>query len=289
MGIFDSLLGRGNNQSGSVQTTATLPKWLEDHLKRITNEAQFLSGEGYQRFPGQRLADFVPDQLKSFDLARGAATAHEGDLRFGRDTLRGIPQEFNQNEFDQRSNPYTQNVLQRTLDEVRRQGSITERGIQDNLINSGNFGGSRAGIRLAEHDRNQGQLMGDITADLNAANYQQAQQQFNVDRANQGQIAQQSAGLGGLAQQYGLTGAAGLGQAGALQQGQTQAGLDVAYQDFLSQRQHPYDQLGFYGNMVRGVPATTNTTQQTSTPGPSPLQQIAGLGIAGLGAYRTFF
>jgi hypothetical protein len=60
----------------------------------------------------------------------------------------------------------------------------------------------------------------------------------DITRTLQG--AQQLAGLGEDAQRLGLIGAGALGSVGALQQGQGQKNLDVAYGDFL--RQQGYDQ-----------------------------------------------
>jgi hypothetical protein len=41
-------------------------------------------------------------------------------------------------------------------------------------------------------------------------------------------------------------------RAGAVQQGQQQQGLDVAYQDFLKAQNYPYQQLAFQSDMFRG-------------------------------------
>lgn len=280
--------GGGNPQTGSVVTSQSLPKWLEDYLKSASAKSEFLSEEPFQGFPGQRLADVTSDQRAGYDQMRGAATAHQGDVDYSRGILQGMPQSFGAQEFQQYSNPFQQGVLQTSLDEVNRQGQITERGIQDNLISSGNFGGSRAGIRLGEHDRNQGRLKADTILQSNLANYQQAQNQFNTDQGRQLQRSGASLGLGGAAQQYGVQGANAIGQSGLSQQLQQQGGLDLAYQDFQRQQQDPYNKLGFHSNILQGVPATTNTAQTSTQPGVSLLQQIAGLGIAGLGAYGAY-
>lgn len=66
----------------------------------------------------------------------------------------------------------------------------------------------------------------------------------------------------------------------ALQQNQ----MDMAYQDFLRQRDFPQEQLGFYSNMLRGLPVQLASTQQTYQAAPNIGSQIAGagLGLAGL-------
>lgn len=64
-----------------------------------------------------------------------------------------------------------------------------------------------------------------------------------------------------------------------------QAGLDINYEDFLRQQNFPKDQLGFYSNILRGLPigdAGTTTTQQPY----NPMQQALGAGISAVGLYK---
>ena len=72
---------------------------------------------------------------------------------------------------------------------------------------------------------------------------------------------------------------------GGLQRGMDQAVLDLGYNQFVQERDYPKHQLGFYSDILRGVP----TGSMTTTTGPAPQQpslfgQIAGAGIGALGA-----
>lgn len=118
------------------------------------------------------------------------------------------------------------------------------------------------------------------------------------------QSRQYGAGLGlqGIQQQLAAAGQLGaLGQAqfgqqkdiinalsGAGQQRQSleQQKLSQDYQDFLTQKQYPYQQLSFIQEMLKGVPQ--GTTQQIYQAPASLPAQIAGLGISGLAASRLF-
>jgi hypothetical protein len=73
-------------------------------------------------------------------------------------------------------------------------------------------------------------------------------------------------------------------QVGAVQQAQAQQGLDLAYQDFLKQRNYPYQQLAFQSDMLRGLPLS-QASQQIYTAPPSQLSQLGGLGMSALGIY----
>jgi hypothetical protein len=79
--------------------------------------------------------------------------------------------------------------------------------------------------------------------------------------------------------------------AGAEQQALYQQQLDTAYADFLRQRDYEMEQLGYYSNLLRGLPVGLNSTQTTYAPPPSAISQLAGLGTAyagfsGLGKKR---
>ena len=71
---------------------------------------------------------------------------------------------------------------------------------------------------------------------------------------------------------------------GAIQQAQAQQALDMAYQDFLKQRNYPYQQLAYMSDMLRGLPLS-QTAQTMYTAPPSLGSQLGGLGMAGLGIY----
>ena len=111
-----------------------------------------------------------------------------------------------------------------------------------------------------------------------------------------------SLGLQGL-QQAGQA-AATLGQLGATQQqsdiarlqaqaaaaGQTrsleQQRLDMQYADFLRQRDFPMEQLGYFSNLLRGLPVGLGSTQTTYAQPPSMAAQVGGLGLGGLSLYN---
>ncbi len=139
------------------------------------------------------------------------------------------------------------------------------------------------------------------------------QQQLGYDGQLRASLANQQTGLeaqrlGEQSRQFGAQqGLAALGQAGQLGQtlgnlGQYQQNADVQrlgfqqdtadryqaleqqrldqyYADFLRQRDYPQETLGFYSNIIRGLPANTSSSQITYAPPTSPLSYLAsGLG-----------
>ena len=126
------------------------------------------------------------------------------------------------------------------------------------------------------------------------ARQQDIQNRFGLAGATQGLgafqsgLAGQQAALGG--QQQALTGGdvRQLGTLGALNQAQTQAGLDAQREAARQATFLPQQQLDRFAGQVTGImggyPAQT---QQTVTPNPTPLQTALGVGSTLAGIYGT--
>jgi hypothetical protein len=198
-------------------------------------------------------------------------------------------------------NPYIQQSLQPQLNLLAQQGGIQSAAQQGAATQAGAFGGSRSA--LANSLAQQNSLLAQQQAIGQGYNqaYNQAQQsmQYGAGLGLQGQqAAMQGIGQGvNAAGQLGSLGGQQLGaqqsiiaaqsQAGSQQQQQQQNIINQAVQNYATAQQYPQQQLSFMNAMLRGLPTqqtTTNTYQAT----PSTLNQITGLGVAGLGAYQAF-
>tara|TARA_Y100001937_G_scaffold112809_1_gene160812 strand:+ start:789 stop:2129 length:1341 start_codon:yes stop_codon:yes gene_type:complete len=125
--------------------------------------------------------------------------------------------------------------------------------------------------------------------------------------AGAGLVGDQVTGLGTLGSLYGDAGSAtqlgnitdintllGLGE---LTQTSDQATLDAQYKDLLASVTDPYTQLSILGDIFAGVPGGSGTLGLQTRPiaefagggGGNTASQIAGLGLAGLGAYNQIF
>jgi len=93
--------------------------------------------------------------------------------------------------------------------------------------------------------------------------------------------------MGEAAQRMGLTDAASMEAIGRQTRGMDQASLDLAYQDFLEQRDLPMQRVGFMSDVIRGLPSPGGYTQRTEV-GPADIYQPSGLSqLAGaFGVYR---
>lgn len=92
--------------------------------------------------------------------------------------------------------------------------------------------------------------------------------------------------MGEGAQRMGLTDAASMAEIGQQQRGMEQGSMDLAYQDFLEQRNLPFERAGFMSDIIRGLPYS-RSTQRTDV-GPASIYQPSGLSqLAGAyGVYR---
>ena len=154
--------------------------------------------------------------------------------------------------------PYMDNVVKR-----QQQNAVEQAGIQSGALNAkaaqmGAFGGSGVALQRAQQGRDLQRQLGDIQATGLQTAFQQGTQQANQALGQQMQL-------------------------GALQQAQEQKGYDTAYQDFLAQKNYPYQQLSYMSNLVRGTPMGMNTTSQVYQAPPNTLGQVAGLGAMAYG------
>lgn len=141
-----------------------------------------------------------------------------------------------------------------------------------------------------------GQIAGTVsTADINRLlGVGEAFGRFAGEDADRAlRAAQLEAGMGEQAQRMGASDVAMLSGIGGQRQGLAQRSADLAYQDFLAQRGYPMQQLSQLSQLGSGmnIPMSSTTSSTASAPGPSTLQQIAGLGstvIGGIGATGGF-
>ena len=182
--------------------------------------------------------------------------------------------------FQQFMSPYQSQVMEASLAEFDRNSQMQQQQISDQAVASGAFGGGREGVMQAEYqagsDRNRAQLQ----AGLLNQGFQQAQQAAQQQFQNQQGLAQLVPGLQG-------TDISRLGSLGALNQAQTQAGLDATREANRMAAYQPQEQLQNYGNLVTGIMGgmAGSGTQTSQVPDPGFLQTALGAAATGAGIY----
>jgi hypothetical protein len=177
---------------------------------------------------------------------------------------------------------------------AQQQGFLTNLATQQQGFQTG-LAQQQQGVQLGL-DTNQQQFLTNLAQ-------QERDRQLALDQYNQttglnvaqgNRAAAQGAGaqygqLGALTQQLGAADVGQLASAGQAQDQTNQANINAALNNFYSQQQWPYQNLGFASNVVRGLPVNTNQQvvgQTYNVPySPSPLSQFLGttLGASALG------
>lgn len=265
-------------------TKQELPAWLEDEAKRITQMTAGITDMNSQYVPygGERLAPLTTEQQLARQGAVQQSQAYRPDLQASRALTNMGAAPISAENISQYQNPYSQAVMQTTLDELERRQQISDQGLSDQAVKSGAYGGARFGVQQAESQRNLRDVQAKAAADIQAKSYQQALAAAQADKQRQGAAGQQYGNIAGQEMQLGGAGLSGLYQAGGLGQTQAQAGRDIAYEDFQRQQQFPYAQTQYAAGILGGMPQPMTTYQQQPTAGTG--QRLLGLGIAGIGA-----
>lgn len=281
--MLDFLFGSKQAQQTST-SQVQLPEYMEKAASSLVATAGDVAKENFIPYTGPRLAGF--SDLEQQAMAQAQQGAGLGGLRgaqaFTATTAAGMPAAADISTY---MNPYMTNVADVAARELTRRSEMQQVANEAQATQAGAFGGSRADIVEAERQRNLQQGLGDIYTQAQARAFDTALKAAQTDRKTQ-----LASGLG-MAQTASAADALNAADIqrqlgiGGLQRGMDQATLDLGYQQFVQERDFPKAQLGFYSDILRGVP----TGSMTTTTGPAPQQpslfgQIAGAGIGALGA-----
>ena len=280
-------------------TQTSIPEYAKPYVEKMLGKAEALTESPYQAYGGQRIAGFTPMQEQAFNTVGQLGPTQQGAVGSGMATMAGlgslgagqnyVNQATNPYAMASYMNPYVQNALNPAMQEARRQSDVTGQQNAANAVNAGAFGGSRFGIQEAERQRNLGQNLANIYGTGMSDAFKNAQQsmQFGSTLGLQGlgQAGQLASTLGNLGQQQftqAKDAAAAQQAVGTAQQQMQQQQLEQQYADFQNQRQHPYQQLAYMSDMLRGLPLSQYTQTMYQAP-PSFLTQAAGVGAIGKG------
>jgi len=182
--------------------------------------------------------------------------------------------------------PYQQSVIDATLSEYDIQAQKGQHGIMDAASRIGALGAGRTGVQLGEYQAGSDRNRAAIQAGLLQQGYTQGQGARQQDYANQIGMGQYQSGLGSLTPQL-VAGQIGtMGQVGATQQAQTQAGYDAQREANRMAAYEPYERMGYYGTGVTGIMGGyPGQYQWSSMANPTPLQTALGVGATAGGMW----
>jgi hypothetical protein len=272
----------------TITTTSTnqLPAWYTQYAQNLLGRGLSVTSEPYQEYGAARVAGFTPDQQQAMQLARqsvgiGEPIVQQAQQATQQATAATFPQAA-----ETYMNPYIQGV-------VNNIGTMAARNLQENLlpqvnrtfVGGGTFGGSRSAdfTNRAVRDANESAMR--QQAQTLAEGYGQAADIFNLDVNRQLTGAGQLGNLGQKMQQMRGTDVASLGGIGQQQQNLGQTSANLAYEDFVRQRDFPYTQVQRLSGLGQGI--NLPETKTTQAPGPnSTAATLGGIGsvLAGVGS-----
>jgi hypothetical protein len=153
--------------------------------------------------------------------------------------------------------PYRQQVIDETMRQMDRQGTIAGQGLAAQAVRSGAFGGEREGVQRAEMQRNLMDQKASTIANLLSQGYGQSQAQaMQAFEQQQGRQMQAGQGIGQLGAQQAQLGVQAGGQLGNLGVQQAQLGQGAA--NIYQQAAQQYGNLASQGGALAGQEAAIN-------------------------------
>jgi len=302
--------GGGSPSSAPAQPTmtsqVTIPEYAQPYMEKLLGKAEALTESPYQTYGQQRIAGTTGQQEAARREVAGLGTPGQfgvgtgmigagglGALGAGQQYMTGA---MSPSQIQALMSPYQQAVT-----DVQKQAAMREAQIAQNQADlaaprQGSYGGARQALMQAERERGLLDRLNQIQAEGSQKAFDTARQaqQFGSELGLRGYGAAAQAGqalgqIGAEQQRSDLARLQAQEQFGALTQQQQQQALDLAYQDFITQQQYPYKQLGFMSDLLRGSANLAGTGGKTIYEAPqSQTQQLLQLGLGGLGLYKAF-
>jgi hypothetical protein len=304
--------GSDSTQTSQQQQQVQLPPWVNQAAQQNYGYAQNIANQPLQQYQGQLVAGVSPQQQQSWNTAAQAGSAGQPQFNASQAGYLGVlgsqPQQVQAGQLSNTDlqpylNPYTQNVINATLPIMQQQLGLNQIGNQSQAAGAGAYGGSRQAIQQGVTQAQGAQNMAQMAAQLNQANFGQAQNAAEQDiqgrmqaalanqNVGQNQTAlnlQAASGLGGLGQQALSSQAQTFAEqqaAGQAQQQQQQNQINAQLAKYNQAWSYPYQQLGVLqsalGMTPYGQASTGLQTTQTQTAADPLGALFSGLGAIG--------
>lgn len=304
-------------------STQNLPQWFSDFQQGIAVKGNAIAAQPYEPYGAPRISGFNQDQNAAFDLTRQGMGTEAGAIRTNMnnaalagqnaDSLGDASPWLNragQNSYDvvgNYMNPYQDAVVDRIA--VLGARNLNEKlmpAINSDFIRAGQYGSTPM---MTEIGRSLRDVSEGVLAEQNKAlqaGYGMALDQANADMNRFGQIGQTAGNLsnadsemqlnsakvagalGTVAQDARYADINALGAVGNSQQNLTQQNLDLAYKDFLDQRDYQQNQLEWLNNLVKGYQMPMSTTESFTGPLPGAQFEPSGFNSALSAGLQTY-
>jgi len=249
---------------GSQVSSSEVPKQYKDFGNQNLAIAGTMANSPYVGYGGPQVAGWSGDQKDAFEMTRQTAQATPQ-----RDYGYGIASEV--------ANTGVQDVTQMATDELLRSNQMMNRDTRSRLSGANGaptaYGGARGALLEAENNRNTMDAVARSAANLGFSG-----QQLRLAGAG----AMNDIGSADLNRN--LTAANALMGTGSQQQNMDQANLDVAYNAFLDEQEHPMRMLAMRQSALGQTPM--GSIQRSPKPGMDVGGLLGGAGTFAMGAAK---
>lgn len=250
--------GAGGASGLGTSSEQNIAEWAGPYVGDMLSKTMALTNAPYQAYTGPLSAGYSALQNKVYTGLQGLDFPGQLGKSFSATGAYQLPGEGAASGPSgiaaQYMNPYLSAVLTPQLEEMRRQGQITQMGNAAKLTQAGAFGGGRQAIMDAETQRNMAQEQNKAIGTAYSNAYDKAMGQFNTEQGQAKTLAEMMASAGGQ------------------QRDIEQQGITEARKQFEAEQMKPYTDLRFQREMLSGLPVAT----QSTTPNTSTFSQISG-------------
>lgn len=244
--------------SSSKQRSGLDPRFADAFFDNLQSTQGVADNLDVREFAG-RTQDFQQGEDAMRNNAMGGMGANQQAQQMAQQGSN-----FLQGDIAQYMNPYQDQVIDRTMQDMERQRQMQTNNIGDRAAAAGAFGGSRHGVAEAETNRGFADQMGNMSAQLRNQGFDTASNLMgqNMDRQLQG--AGLMGQLGQQQQQMGMQGSQALMNLGLGQQQFGQQQLDAQRNLGMERQQLLNQSLGINPGGGAGM---TSSGQSSSSPG----------------------
>ena len=271
----------------TVEQKTVLPDYQRDFLEKLLTDVR-ATAEQPVDLPEIQVAGLTPIQQQAIERGVAGIGSFQPMLQAGSDILGMGVSAAMPDSTQAFMNPFVENVIDQNLADIQRQGDIARQQIGSRAVQQGAFGGSRQAVAEQELQRNLADTFARQSAGLRAQAFESAQDRAQKASELFTKAGIATAGLGEAQQAANLRDIQLLSGLGGQEQAQQQAELDALRQTSISRQFEPFQRLSFMSDIFRGVPSTATTLSTTTTPDPSRLSQVAGIGTGLLGLASAF-
>ena len=288
MGFMDIFGGGGSadTQTGVNTINTDFPDWYNRLNQANIMRAGEASFEPYQAYQGPRLAQAGPGQLAARAGFGGIAGMAQPYFDEARTLARRGSESLAGKDVRPFMSPFQQAVTDVSLRQARSEGERVKLDNASKATMTGAFGGSRNALVQQQAESDLQQNLSDIQTKGSQSAYENAMAQLMGDRAAATDGSSQMMGIGTGLQNNLTSGLREAETAGVRERTDRQSALDLAYQDYLTQRATPQMQAQGLSALLNSTNVPQSEVMQMYGQSPSSSGQAAGgfMSLLGLGA-----